>query len=397
MRPASYTTKKVLSLGILIFCIVAWGSSYVAIKIGLESFSPTQVASYRLFVAGIISLTFVLIGKIKIPTVKQFKLIFLIGFFGIFCYHICITSFTVYFEPNVVSFVGNTAPIFILIFSYLFLRENLKTIRWIGFCIALLGIAIMNYQPGLVFDWKQLGLLSIPICGGLFFVLQKPLLNEMKSTHMIHWCIITGTLMLLLWDVSFISDFGNASLESHFAIIYMGVIPTIVAFQLWAYLLSSSSVNSLASPIYLVPPSTLFFSYIFFDHLPRIATIFGGAVTILGVMMSKKKIKGNIKKIKDAKIDFSLLEWEYVMPGLRQKIVKNGIKKIRLAEFSEGFKEDGWCQKPHQGYVVEGSFSIQFEDELVSFHQGQGIHLEPCQKHKVILKAREKAILFLLD
>ncbi len=278
---------------ILIFCIVSWGSSYVAIKIGLESFSPAQVASYRLFVAGTISLTFLVLNRVSFPTLHQFRQIVIIAFIGIFVYHISITYFTVYFEPNVVSFVSNTAPMFIVIFSHLILNEHLRSIRWSGFWLALLGIGIMNHQLGTVPDWKQLGLLILPVSGALFFVLQKPLLKEMEPKYMMHWCIILGALMLLLWDASFLNELSGASYQSHIAIIYLGIIPTVAAFQLWAYLLSKTAASNLASPIYLVPTSTLLCSLIFFHRIPEVSTILGGSITILGVVISKQKQKVN--------------------------------------------------------------------------------------------------------
>ena len=273
---------------------MAWGSSYVAIKIGLDSFTSSQVASYRLVVAGVISLGFITFQKIKLPSRKQFIQIFLIAFIGIFTYHISITYFTVYFAPNVVSFVANTAPIFILIFSHVLLKENMRTIRWSGFWLALLGIGIMNYQPGTTIDWKQLGLFILPITGALFFVLQKPLMKEMKSSHMMHWCILTGALMLMTWDASFVEEVSAASYQSNFAIIYLGIIPTVMAFLLWAHLLSSTNASNLASPIYLVPGCTIMWSFIFLDQLPEPSTILGGTIAIMGVAIGKRKLKPKV-------------------------------------------------------------------------------------------------------
>ncbi len=283
--------KKPINLIIVTFCILAWGSSYVAIKIGLNDFSPSQVAAYRFFVAGIISLVWMCCDNYMLPNRKQWFQIVGVAFFGIFLYHIAITYFTVHYRPNVVSFVSNTAPIFMIIFAHWLLTESLQNIRWSGFWIALLGIAIMNVRIDISFDWKHLGILSIPISGALFFVLQKPLLGQMKPTQMMHLIIIIGAIMLLIWDFSFITAMPSASFESHFAIIFLGVVPTFVAFQLWSYLLSGTKVSSLSSPIYLVPSSTLLFSFLFLNQIPQTTTILGGILTILGVAISKRKLK----------------------------------------------------------------------------------------------------------
>ena len=281
--------NKYYHLFFLVFCVLAWGASYVAIKIGLESFTPSQVASYRFFVAGIISLAFIFLENIRLPWGKPLLQLLSIAFFGIFLYHISITYFTIHFKPNIVSFVSNTAPIFVLLFSRIILRERFEDIRWSGFVIALLGITLMNFQGEIALDWKQIGLFSLPIFGALFFVLQKPLLNTMKSTHMMHLCIVLGAIMLLMWDSSFISVVQPASISSHFAIIFLGVVPTVVAFQLWSYLLSKNQVSNLSSPIYLVPPSTMLFSFLLLNQIPAILTIIGGILSIIGVLLSKRK------------------------------------------------------------------------------------------------------------
>ncbi|MEO9483975.1 MAG: EamA family transporter [Ekhidna sp.] len=281
--------KRSPSKAIQIFCVLAWGSSYVAIKIGLESFTPSQVASYRFFIAGIVSLVFILVNRVSIPTVNQLFRILSIGFFGIFLYHISITYFTVHFQPNVVSFVSNTAPIFMILFSRYFLADNPQTIRWSGFVLALVGIGLMNFGKEIHLDWKQVGLLSIPVSGALFFILQKPLLRTMKSTDMMHLCIVCGALMLIAYDFSFFKMIPIASAESHIAIIFLGIIPTVLAFQLWSRLLSQTNVSNLSSPIYLVPPSTILFSFLFLRQLPELLTVIGGFLTIIGVVITKRK------------------------------------------------------------------------------------------------------------
>lgn len=280
--------SRFMSTAALLFCVLSWGASYVAIKMGLDSFSPSQVASYRFFVAGLISACLLMRRGRPLPNRKQGLQILGVAFFGIFNYHIAITYFTTLHEPNLVSLFSNTAPIFMLLFSYFFLRESLQNIRWTGFILAFLGIAIICIQPDIQFGWHQLGLFTIPLSGALFFVIQKPLLKTLSSTLVMDWSIVAGSFMLLLWDFSFFDQLLAASAKSHLSIIFLGVFPTIIAFQLWSYLLSKSELNQLSSPIYLVPPSTILFSYLFLDQSPTITIIIGGLLTIIGVGLSRK-------------------------------------------------------------------------------------------------------------
>ena len=103
------------------------------------------------------------------------------------------------------------------------------------------------------------------------------------------------------------------------------------------------------------------------------------------------------KQIPVNRIDFTQIEWEVAMSGLRQKTVDYVGKRIRLAEFSYGFMEEEWCLEQHLGYVVEGSISIQFEEDLIEFHKGHGIVIEANNKHKAVIKSGQRAILVLFE
>ena len=81
------------------------------------------------------------------------------------------------------------------------------------------------------------------------------------------------------------------------------------------------------------------------------------------------------------KIDFGSLEWESPMPGIRHKVVQHGSKKIRLVEFS---REMGphWCEKAHYGYILEGTFEIEFMDGKRVFKASDGLFIPASTEHK---------------
>ncbi len=272
----------------VIFCVLVWGSSYVAVKIGLSDFAPDQLASYRFFVASLVSLGLMIVRKNSPLSFADLLRLTPVSAIGIFAYHISLNFFLERYPPNMVSFVSNTAPIFILIFSKFLLAEHLQRIRWFGFSVALAGIFVMNMGQPLTFGWETAGLLAIPISGSLFFVLQKPLLRTLEPEILMHHCIIVGTLMLLLWDVSFFQVLPGASIQSHIAIIYLGIVPTVAAFQIWTYLLAKRPVSHLAAPVYLVPPSTILFAIITLGTWPSPWTILGGLLCMAGVGLSQK-------------------------------------------------------------------------------------------------------------
>jgi len=98
-------------------------------------------------------------------------------------------------------------------------------------------------------------------------------------------------------------------------------------------------------------------------------------------------------------IEFDILEWIEPAVGIRYKEFVNGDKKMRLAEFTEGFIEEDRCEKAHVGYVLEGVLEIDFEGETTTYKAGDGIWIEegPENKHKAVMKEGARALLLMFE
>ena len=82
------------------------------------------------------------------------------------------------------------------------------------------------------------------------------------------------------------------------------------------------------------------------------------------------------------KVDFSSIEWQSPLPGVRFKAFVEGNRRVRLAEYTSDFVEPDWCTKGHIGYVIEGRFEIDFDGRVVQYAQGDGIFIPPGEEHK---------------
>jgi len=79
---------------------------------------------------------------------------------------------------------------------------------------------------------------------------------------------------------------------------------------------------------------------------------------------------------------FDTLEWQSPAPGLRFKAWCRGGKQLRLLEHSQEFVEPDWCEKAHNGMVLEGELEIDFQGRLVRFPEGSGLSIPAGEKHK---------------
>ncbi|WP_299117444.1 hypothetical protein [uncultured Winogradskyella sp.] len=102
---------------------------------------------------------------------------------------------------------------------------------------------------------------------------------------------------------------------------------------------------------------------------------------------------------KEYKISFDHIKWLHTKTGVEEKVIFFNNQKLRLLKFHKGFEEKDWCSKGHFGCVLEGSLSIIFKKQKISFSKGDLICIDAGEnsRHKVFLKKSELAILFLIE
>jgi len=72
-------------------------------------------------------------------------------------------------------------------------------------------------------------------------------------------------------------------------------------------------------------------------------------------------------------LSFADVPWQQSGPNCRIKEIVRGQQQLRLVEFQRGYEEDGWCEKGHIGYVLEGTLDIEFPEKTVRTKAGDGV------------------------
>jgi len=81
------------------------------------------------------------------------------------------------------------------------------------------------------------------------------------------------------------------------------------------------------------------------------------------------------------KVVFDDLAWEQPMEGLRYKVYRHNNKQLRLIEYTKEMPLH-WCEKGHYGYILEGRFEIEYQNEKTIYQTGDGVFIPEGQKHK---------------
>jgi drug/metabolite transporter (DMT)-like permease len=143
-------SKENKSLGwlLLISLSVIWGSSFILMHEGLKYFTPTQLASFRLSLVGLLFLPFGMHGIrfVEKKDIKWFALAGLLGnFIPAYCFAIAIT----HIQSSTAGALNSLTPFFTLISGILLFSKKFNKYKSIGIAIGMIGALILIIlKPG---------------------------------------------------------------------------------------------------------------------------------------------------------------------------------------------------------------------------------------------------------
>jgi drug/metabolite transporter (DMT)-like permease len=131
---------------------IVWGFSFFFIKKGLEVFAPMEVAAFRMTIAFLVLLPFIIyhFKRIRIPAYK-WKYIPLLGLFGNLIPAVMFCTAETRIDSGIVGIMNATTPLFALFIGSLFFQVALTRNKIIGVLVGFVGtvMIVLSKMDGL--------------------------------------------------------------------------------------------------------------------------------------------------------------------------------------------------------------------------------------------------------
>ena len=138
-KPAAW--KTFLAFAII---YIIWGSTFLAIRIGVHEVSPLLFAALRFLVAGLVLFGWTLAKREPLPTQRQWLSILLLAFLIFLVDYGCLFWAEQRVPSGIAAVMMATIPAFTALFEILFLRTQRLTLRLaLALTIGLLGVAVL--------------------------------------------------------------------------------------------------------------------------------------------------------------------------------------------------------------------------------------------------------------
>ena len=138
-----------LLIGAFIALYLIWGSTYLAIRIGVESWPPLLMAGIRFVVAGALMYGYLRWRGAPNPSWQEWKSAAAIGFLLLSCGNGGVTlAEDLGVASGVAALAVATVPLFALLFGLIWGQRTTR-LEWAGILLGLVGIALLNLGSNL--------------------------------------------------------------------------------------------------------------------------------------------------------------------------------------------------------------------------------------------------------
>jgi drug/metabolite transporter (DMT)-like permease len=275
----------------LVVTIVAWASAFPAIRAGLAAFGPIELGAARFAIAAVPAAAFLLITRPALPHWSEAWRFFVGGLFFVALYTTLLNIGELTVSSGPASFIINVNPIITAVLAMLFLGERFGGRAWVGTAVSLAGIGLIALGEGDAFriDAGALLILGSAFCNSITSVVQKPLFARHKPLTVSAWNMVIGAVLLAPALPSALAQVPSASTEGLAAAIYLGVVPSLIAYASWTIVLSRLPASRASNFMYCVPPVATVMGFVWLGEQPSALSLIGGAMALGGVILVNLK------------------------------------------------------------------------------------------------------------
>ncbi|MGO4706418.1 DMT family transporter [Microvirga sp. 2MCAF38] len=282
--------------------IIAWASAFPAIRAGLQAFGPLELGALRFAIAAVPAALFLIVTRPGWPTWTDFARLAVGGIVFVALYTALLNIGEKTVSAGAASFIINVNPIITAGLAMFLLGERFSGRAWAGTALSFGGIGLiaLGEGKGLHLDAGALFILGAAFCSSISTVVQKPLFARHRPLTVSAWNMVIGAIVLSPALPSAVTELSSASTEATLAVIYLGIVPSLIAYGTWAIALSRLPASRASNFMYCVPPVATLLGFLWLGETLTLFGAMGGAMALMGVAFVNWRPIAKTPKMKKA-------------------------------------------------------------------------------------------------
>lgn len=279
---------------------IVWGTTFLGIKVAVETIPPWFVTSIRQGLAGLVMMTILLFKKelkwigwenLKRQLVPSILMI------------VIANGFTTIAEQNIpsglASVINALTPILIFLGSIMFGLQKMSVRGFIGVIIGFSGVVFIfkdglgsfldaDYRTGVMF----MGLAILAWAAGTIYTKTHVNKSNNITLNLFYQFTMASCIQLVLASIfSPNPDFNSWSSKSILAALYLSIFGSVIAFFCYNYALKHVTAVQVSILSYINTIIAVFLGWLLLDEVITIDFVIATALIILGVFIVNYKKK----------------------------------------------------------------------------------------------------------
>ena len=281
-----------IASGYILICLL-WGSTWLVIRLGLDSLTPILAAGIRFFVASIFIFGMMKIKKVSIQTDSlSVRLYLMMGFLSFVIPFGLVYWAEQFIASGLTSVLFAVFPFLVILFSRIAIpNETIGVYKIIGTILGFTGIFLI-FSDDLSIDissdfWAMVAILvSAVMQAGIAVTMKKhgghlnPL--SMNLMPVLIAGVVMITLGLLFEDTSSVVFDGNAV----FSVLYLAFFGTLVTFTTYYWLMKRINVVILSLSAFITPIVAIVLGWLILNESLSGRDFIGTILVLIGILFA---------------------------------------------------------------------------------------------------------------
>ena len=274
---------------ILIACLgvvyIVWGSTYLAIRIALEGLPPLLMAGSRNLVAGPLVLGWMFWRGAAWPTARQWRNGVVMGIMMMGLGNGCVCLAEQLVPSGIAALFVGGAPVFAILFGLGF-GARPRLFEWLGVLLGLAGMFVLNFDARAAASPAGVVLLVIATASWSLATVLQPRLDMPRGAVSAGVQMVGGGVFLFAMSLLRGEHIaGPVPSQSWFALLYLIVFGSILAYTAFVYVINHSRPALATSYAYVNPVVAVGLGAAFAAERVSAPQLLGMAVILAGVAL----------------------------------------------------------------------------------------------------------------
>ncbi len=291
----SLTRDQLINWALLFSLVALWGTSFLAIKVSLRTFTPDQVVVLRLFVGALVLIAFMFARGKRLPAKPiAWAHFMLLGLVGSVLPYWLIAKGQVYVTSGMAGLLMAIMPLMTLILAHFFITgENLNRNKLLGFVLGIGGVILILGPTILGSQNSLLGCLLILTAAILYAtnsIIARRLPTYSSAVVSTGVTLCAAFISLVIWPSAFHIDWQTVPTTALLTILWLGVFPTGVAAIILFALIQRAGPTFLSNINYLIPVVAYFIGALVLGELIVWHDLVALLAILFGIVVSRKPV-----------------------------------------------------------------------------------------------------------